>query len=173
MYELGQYTRKIYQEFLPPIYPSRNVRLYSTESERCITSAQLYAAGLYPPTKEEVWNEELKWNPIPVCVVEQHILRIFKSFCSSYAKEYETAINSVMKDFKNDPTSEYISTHSGLELQNYLDFVILHDTLATQDSLGLQLPEWTKKVYPNYTKNFLLNFYDVCCFTEKATKLCK
>lgn len=173
MYALGQYTRERYQNFLPPIYPSRNLRLYSTDFERCITSAQLYAAGLYPPIKEEVWNDDLKWNPIPVFIAEEHVIRGIKRFCPTYMKEYLKVRTHFLEEFKKDPLSEYITKHSGLGHNNYSDFGYLYDTLAVQESLGLKLPEWTKKVYPDYMKQFHLNSIDIFFFTENLRRLCK
>lgn len=33
---------------------------------RTIASAQLMLAGLLPPIEDQVWNEDLLWQPIPV-----------------------------------------------------------------------------------------------------------
>lgn len=69
MYELGRWTRARYSaNFLKEIpYDSDMIVVRSTAVPRAGMSAQLFLAGLYPPTTEdEQWNENLQWQPIPV-----------------------------------------------------------------------------------------------------------
>ncbi|GAB6030606.1 hypothetical protein CHUAL_007467 [Chamberlinius hualienensis] len=67
-YQLGQWFRKRYDGFLSPYYNSKEIYIQSTDVNRCLESAQLFAAGLFPPTPNETWNNNLGqfWIPIPV-----------------------------------------------------------------------------------------------------------
>lgn len=66
MYNLGVYLREIYNEFLGDIYTSEIMKIRTTEHSLSILSAQLVNAGLWPPTKSQIWIENLNWQPIPI-----------------------------------------------------------------------------------------------------------
>uniref|UniRef100_A0A8D2LWX4 acid phosphatase n=1 Tax=Varanus komodoensis TaxID=61221 RepID=A0A8D2LWX4_VARKO len=68
-YELGQYIKKRYSNFLCPAYRREEILVQSSEIDRTIMSAQANLAGLFPPTGDQVWNPKLLWQPIPVHVV--------------------------------------------------------------------------------------------------------
>ena len=39
----------------------------SSDADRTLMSAELFLAGLFPPSKNETWNnDDLHWQPIPV-----------------------------------------------------------------------------------------------------------
>lgn len=38
----------------------------SSYADRCHMSAQLLLAGLYKPVRNQIWNSDLLWQPIPV-----------------------------------------------------------------------------------------------------------
>lgn len=40
--------------------------IQSTDVDRAIMSAEVLSAGLFEPTEEEKWNDEILWQPIPV-----------------------------------------------------------------------------------------------------------
>lgn len=64
MYSLGQRLRNYYSDFLPNYWPIA-VNVSSSPVERCLVSAQLVSAGLFPPHDELIWNPDLLWQPIP------------------------------------------------------------------------------------------------------------
>lgn len=65
-YHLGQFLRKRYNDFLGPYHMDNIMEIRSTGFGRTRKSALLVLAGLWPPVGEQIWNEELLWNPIPV-----------------------------------------------------------------------------------------------------------
>uniref|UniRef100_U3IDR4 acid phosphatase n=1 Tax=Anas platyrhynchos platyrhynchos TaxID=8840 RepID=U3IDR4_ANAPP len=69
LYELGQYVRKRYSNFLNSTYNRKEFYIQSTDYDRTIMSAQSYLSGLFPPTSSQIWNPELLWQPIPVHIV--------------------------------------------------------------------------------------------------------
>ncbi|XP_034259830.1 prostatic acid phosphatase-like [Pantherophis guttatus] len=68
-YELGQYIKKRYSDFLSDSYKREEILIQSTEIDRTIMSAQANLAGLFPPIGDQIWNPELLWQPIPVHVI--------------------------------------------------------------------------------------------------------
>ena len=47
-------------------YHSSLLNVISSRTERTIMTGQLFLAGFWPPAKEEVWNKNIPWQPIPV-----------------------------------------------------------------------------------------------------------
>lgn len=66
MYDLGQNLRTQYKDFLPQLYWPKEVNVTSSYADRCLMSAELLTAGLFPPKGPQVWNENLLWQPIPI-----------------------------------------------------------------------------------------------------------
>lgn len=65
-YELGQYIRTRYSSFLNSSYYFENAWLQSSETDRCLMSAQCAVAGVYPPAADEIWNSAFPWQPLPI-----------------------------------------------------------------------------------------------------------
>lgn len=66
MYETGKQLRQRYNNFLSDLYFSHEMETQSTDYERTKASAQLVLAGLFPPKDQQIWNETLHWQPIPI-----------------------------------------------------------------------------------------------------------
>ncbi|XP_071417317.1 prostatic acid phosphatase-like isoform X2 [Pithys albifrons albifrons] len=71
LFELGQYMRKRYSNFLNSTYNRQEFYIQSTDYDRTIMSAQSYLSGLFPPTSSQIWNPELLWQPIPVHIFQK------------------------------------------------------------------------------------------------------
>lgn len=63
-YMVGKELRKRYGKFLGP-YDTYSVEARSTYMNRTKVSLELVLAGLYPPSKEDMFYKHLKWQPIP------------------------------------------------------------------------------------------------------------
>lgn len=173
MYELGKFTRERYRNFLPKHYSKKDFQIYATEIERTNVSAQLFAAGLYSPTKQEIWNNELHWNPVPVFTADENIFNVTPiRVCPLYRKLYTEVLNQRLEEFKKDPISDYIAKKSGLEI-NYLTILLLHDTFKTESSLGVSLPEWAKRVYPEAIDKYAVTHFVATVQTEQMKRLRK
>nr|XP_014333681.1 PREDICTED: prostatic acid phosphatase isoform X3 [Bos mutus] len=68
-YELGQYIRKRYENFLNESYKREQVHVRSTDIDRTLMSAMTNLAALFPPEGISIWNPSLLWQPIPVHTV--------------------------------------------------------------------------------------------------------
>lgn len=58
--------RRRYHNFLPLIYAENDLYVRSTDVDRTLMSAEANLAGLYPPISNEIWDSDIKWQPIPV-----------------------------------------------------------------------------------------------------------
>uniref|UniRef100_A0A670YVA4 acid phosphatase n=1 Tax=Pseudonaja textilis TaxID=8673 RepID=A0A670YVA4_PSETE len=65
-YNLGQWLKDRYKNFLSPSYKPKEIYVQSTDYDRTIMSAEVVLAGLFPPSAEEEWNPDIHWQPIPV-----------------------------------------------------------------------------------------------------------
>uniref|UniRef100_A0A8C0H8C7 acid phosphatase n=1 Tax=Chelonoidis abingdonii TaxID=106734 RepID=A0A8C0H8C7_CHEAB len=86
-YELGQYTRKRYSNFLNATYNRHEIFIQSTDYDRTIMSTQVYLAGLFPPVGNQIWNPQILWQPIPVHIVplsEDHMLHFPSPNCPCF-----------------------------------------------------------------------------------------
>lgn len=63
-YELGQFLRKKYDNFLGDNYDPHSVSARSTGYVRSKMSLQLLFSALFPPKNQEIWNPSLVWQPI-------------------------------------------------------------------------------------------------------------
>lgn len=96
MYRLGQYFRSRYGNFIGPKYSPDQIYVQSTDFDRTIMSAQMALAGLYPPTDEEKWSNEILWQPIPVHTIPMSIDNVL-SFGNGFP-ELTAAIEKYMTE---------------------------------------------------------------------------
>lgn len=65
LFNLGKLFRKEYESFIDK-YSVKAVRVNSSDYDRTHMSAQCLVAGWFPPSGDELWNEELIWQPVPI-----------------------------------------------------------------------------------------------------------
>ncbi|XP_030747405.1 lysosomal acid phosphatase-like [Sitophilus oryzae] len=70
-YELGQWFRERYDNFLPARYNRKDIYVRSTDVDRTLMSAESNLAGLYPITEDTIWNDNILWQVIPVHTVPE------------------------------------------------------------------------------------------------------
>ncbi|XP_068612531.1 lysosomal acid phosphatase-like [Brachionichthys hirsutus] len=146
-YELGQFLRKRYDGFLSQSYDRYEIVIRSTDSDRTLMSAESNLAGLYPPTDQQVFMPDLKWQPIPVHTVslsEERLLKFPVGNCPAY--------DQLMKDTRE--TEEYQNV-----LIKYQDVITLvgnktgqnltlgtiwtvYDTLFCESKHNMSAPDW-------------------------------
>lgn len=115
-------------------------------------SAQAYIAGLYPPTNSDIWNANVNWQPVPVHTVP-HYLEIKK--CPIYENASNKSTEKLYNEFveANRDTMEYVAEHSGVNIKNSLEMMLIYDTLFIENNYGFEIPEWTLSVFPEPLNN--------------------
>lgn len=105
-------------------------------------SAATALAGWFPPIGEEIWNDDLKWNPIPIYAIPasmDHLLwngRVCDRYNQEQLKmmnspEYQVLLQSYQKLFG------YLEKHSGAPIKTFMDVNMLRDTLLIEQSKNL------------------------------------
>ncbi|KAG4080083.1 hypothetical protein HA402_014523 [Bradysia odoriphaga] len=155
-YELGQYFRRRYGKLLGPKYSVDKVYVRSTDFDRCIMSAQANLAGLFPPTGDQKWSDDILWQPIPVHTVPwkmDHVVGTgrpfprFEAAREKYLKE-DPEIQKKLADHAD--LLKELTEKSGEDVKTIADVFYLHNTLWLQKDKNLPLPDWAEKaVEPN------------------------
>lgn len=94
---------------------------------------------MFPPTGEEVWNEYLLWQPIPVHTVPQDLDRLFLNSkpCPLFDRLlHDHFSSSKMQEHlaKYKQLFQYLEHHSGMPIRNASDAHALLDTLRHEQS---------------------------------------
>lgn len=100
--------RRRYGEIISPKYSAKEIYIQSTDIDRTIMSAQACLSGLYPPTDDEKWNDELHWHPIPV-----HTIPIRQDYIllgCKYTQAYDDAIKNF---YENSPEIQRVYSEHG------------------------------------------------------------
>lgn len=80
MYNIGQWIRTEYGSIIGNTYDSTLSLTQSSYADRCIMSAQVLLAGLYPPTNEEIFVSGLTWRPVPVHSTPRNLDKVYINF---------------------------------------------------------------------------------------------
>lgn len=119
-------------------YSPNKVYIQSTDVDRTLTSAQTNLAGLFPPSDQEKWNDDLIWQPIPVHTIPKsldHILSAGRE-CPKYKFLYENYMKEA-KEVQRIYTEyadifPYLTRMSGLNITTITDVYWLYNTLDTE-----------------------------------------
>uniref|UniRef100_A0A8C5Q896 acid phosphatase n=1 Tax=Leptobrachium leishanense TaxID=445787 RepID=A0A8C5Q896_9ANUR len=168
-YELGQYLRKRYKDFLSPQYHRREVYVRSTDYDRTLMSAQANLAGLFPPQNSQIWNPELLWHPIPVHTVpipEDRLLKFPSKTCPRYFELMKETIQQPeyqdkIKDWKE--FTEHLANYTGYSKEHSSMHKIwkVYDTLFCQKSHNFTLPVWA-------TQDMMKTLKEISAFDIKS-----
>ncbi|XP_022198711.2 lysosomal acid phosphatase [Nilaparvata lugens] len=156
MYDMGIRLWKRYSRFVDK-FTVQTVRVESSDADRCLMSAQLVLAGLFPPTAaDQIWKKDFHWQPIPVHSTPKVYDRkiIMKAPCPRYTAEF----NKVLQQSINNATDEdkllfaLLTKDTGMDVKSIRQVESIYSILHIQDGVGLPLPSWTKSIYPDALK---------------------
>lgn len=153
VYKLGVFLRDGYDTLLGNFYASSKIYARSTESPRAQMSALLVLAGLWPPKPDQQWHPTLLWQPIPIHSMDYNDEDLLDSRACKYTflfKDFYLKNHTMNEKFLKPYTEmlQYIENNSGMEVRDLISLQRFYFILATEHELGLPLPHWTEKVYP-------------------------
>ncbi|XP_034032059.1 lysosomal acid phosphatase-like isoform X1 [Thalassophryne amazonica] len=164
-FELGQFLRKRYKGFLSESYDRHEILVDSTNFDRTLMSAEANLAGLYPPSGQQVFKPDLKWQPIPVHTQPQSqdkFLLFGVGDCPRFiqlideTKHTEEYINVTIKyqDFIH-----MLSNKTGLRNAKLESLSSIYDTLFCESRHSMSAPDWvTADVMQTLAKLHNFNF---------------
>ncbi|KAL0275197.1 UNVERIFIED_CONTAM: hypothetical protein PYX00_003131 [Menopon gallinae] len=176
MHEFGKWLRNRYDGFLPAIYNDRDVYAKATEISRDMMSAAALLSGLYEPTGTDVWNPDIKWQPIPVHATplsEEHTLMTVED-CPKLTDLVTDLMNSdyVRGKFdKYSPTTSEISKNAGYEDNKIVESIWLYDVFLAQSLNDLDLPDWTGAFFPDPLHEMLAFLYRIHAHDKTMQRL--
>ncbi|KAI6646436.1 hypothetical protein LOD99_12558 [Oopsacas minuta] len=164
-YALGGFIKQRYisSGYLTTAYKRDDVYIRSTNADRTIMSALSQLSAVFPPTGDQVWDNSLIWQPIPVHNVPEstdNILKAFSTYCPAYTRAREQFRRSdEFKEMaaKHQDLFSTISqaTHDRANLSNIWQFA---DTSFCDKAHNLSLPTWAEN---NFNTLISLNNWDL------------
>ncbi|XP_059059758.1 prostatic acid phosphatase-like [Achroia grisella] len=153
-FALGQWLRERYTHLLSTEFEPTELYVRSTDVDRTLMSAEANLAGMYPPSGNCVWDEHLRWQPIPVHtrpVKDDNVLAMEKP-CTRYRIAYDEHIKSkeyVDRLHEYQGLMQYLSAHTGEKVTDYNHINNIYNVLYIEDLYNFTLPNWTQSVYPD------------------------
>lgn len=130
--------RSRYRNLIGSHYSPDRVYMRSTDEDRNLMSALCTAAGLFPPTGEEVWNDELNWQPIPIHTIPLHEDYLLNSFvnCARFDQLFKQRLDS--KELKalmdqHRTLIEFMERNSGMALAKVNDVWNLYSGIVIEN----------------------------------------
>jgi hypothetical protein len=134
-------------------YDSDVINVLSTLSDRTISSAQLFVTGFYPPTTDnEVWNDALDWQPIPVYATPKAMDKVSPrlpvDFCAKIASRiftFNTLFSTYSDAFARKILPPYnlemiLNVNNGAEMREfYQQYEYVFDTV--KENAKISYPE--------------------------------
>lgn len=116
-------------------------------------SAQAHLAGLYPPVGDQVWNDQLLWQPIPIHTLpgaDDIIIAQTTSDCDKYNRLYKELLESAdIQDLykQNEDLFQYVREYTKDNITSFGQLSYLYDTFYVEKQNNLTLPEWAEDIY--------------------------
>lgn len=134
--------RRRYHKLIGDSYSPDKVYIRSTDIDRSIMSALCNAAGLFPPSANQMWDGSINWQPVPVHTIPIHEdYLLYQSLpCDMVDKLYKQFIESdEIKAILNEHNElcKHLEIYSGQTINGVQDFHKFYDSLLIEDSLGL------------------------------------
>ncbi|KRT82178.1 Phosphatase [Oryctes borbonicus] len=174
MYSLGEAIRERYDKFIGDIYTPDILDAWSSSYERCQSSLQVFLAALFPPKGALIWRESLMWQPITYKSLLKDEDNLFVSILmSDYEKLYneyylEGNGEALIKEIR--PLLSYAQKHYNVTMKTFRDLFMLYAVLSGKHGYGLELPEWSKKIYPQPLSDVVLKEYFIQMGTKELSR---
>ncbi|KAL5007037.1 hypothetical protein ScPMuIL_015843 [Solemya velum] len=158
-FNLGKFFSDRYQrnDFLNTSYLQKEIYACSTDFDRALMTAQCVLAGLYPPAKDQQFNLNIPWQPIPVHV-RLDVIGLMgdcprrNKLNSDYSQAYSKRI-----ELDNQEFIEYVANHTGEEA-TLGGLIKVVDPIFCEHTHNFSLPAWLTS---NNTYEKLMSFgYD-------------
>ncbi|KAL4222131.1 hypothetical protein ACF0H5_018171 [Mactra antiquata] len=149
-YRLGQWLRQRYfidTKFMNTSYNREEISVTSSDEDRCLMSAYSNLAGLYPPTEDEQFDPDVKWQPIPVFTKpekEDNMLNMGQD-CPRYTELFDETLKShavQAEEQENKAFYKFLGEKTTWNHENISNIWKIADTTVCEKAHNLTLPSW-------------------------------
>lgn len=100
-------------------------------------SAAANLAGLFPPTGDQIWNEQLLWQPIPIHSIPELFDYVVngETYCPRFNEAFDNYTQTPEYEnifIKYKPLIEYLEENTGLSIKDLIVIQNLNNTLFIQ-----------------------------------------
>lgn len=138
-------------------------------------SASANLAGFYPPTRDEIWNKSVHWQPIPVHTTKEvNDVLSMKRDCPAYNHALAKLRKSeefVKMDEKNKRIYKYLSKNAGKKVSNLEGVQKIYNCLFIEELYNKTLPNWSKSIYPSGLKPIAAQSFATKTYTRELARL--
>ncbi|KAJ0181702.1 hypothetical protein K1T71_002424 [Dendrolimus kikuchii] len=149
-FEMGALLRKRYNDFLGPYYEENNSKVIASDADLSKMTALLIAAGLWPPPKEQVWNDTIIWQPVPyVYPPREEDYLLYEENCPRYRQEKERVLQAFIDEGLLSPYRDLFHKIAQMTNTNFStleDAYHLNNLFLIQDDIKVANPKWAKHV---------------------------
>lgn len=175
-FALGQWFGERYQDLIGDQYSKESVYVISTDVDRTLMSAEANLAGIFPPSGQQVWDPEIKWQPIPVHTMPEKMDKVLaaKKPCPAYdlvKRKYMASPEVQQFLAKYSPLFDYVSQNAGEPVKSITDLEFIHNTLFIEELNNLTLPEWTRPIYPEPMRTVAAFSFSIAARTPAMKRL--
>ncbi|KAI6238000.1 hypothetical protein M3Y99_00726600 [Aphelenchoides fujianensis] len=158
--KLGEFFRDRYADsFVDEHFNISQVYIRSSDSDRALVSAQAFMHGFFPPNKKERFDEELKWQPLPIHSSgpgKDPLLRPTDYDCPAYDRhleEFKKPIIDQLAAKYGEFLSFLPSVIGSPEAQLTVEEAAGLDDLSREIAHDLEQPDWVHREWPQYDGN--------------------
>ncbi|XP_028149536.1 venom acid phosphatase Acph-1-like isoform X1 [Diabrotica virgifera virgifera] len=172
-YRLAMFTRMRYGKWLPQNYNKNDFYAQTTEYDRTHMSGQVNIYGLYPSKLDQRWRLLTDWQPIPLHPGDANIWESIPK-CAAYTGEYAKVLASDRYAAINKQYADvyaYLSKYSGNNVTNVEQAYPVFDSFKSESTVGLRLPVWASKVYPEPLRELIGHMFNAYVYTTKQQRL--
>ncbi|KAI6238081.1 Testicular acid phosphatase-like protein [Aphelenchoides fujianensis] len=157
--KLGEFFRDRYADsFVDEHFNVSQVYIRSSDSDRALVSAQAFMHGFFPPDKKERFDDDLKWQPLPIHSSgpgKDPLLRPTDYDCPAYDQHLEEfkkpivdQLTAKYADFLSSPS--VIGNPAG---QLSVEEAAGLDDLSREIAHDLEQPDWVTREWAQYDGN--------------------
>lgn len=144
LFELGAYLRKRYFSLIGNngSYQRDKIYVQSTDVDRTLMSASLNMAGMFPPADDQVWNENLLWQAVPIHTIPSEFDGVLNGRrpCPLHDQAYNEYLASDELKFvmeKHQSLFRYLEKHAGwTKIQSLNQATIVYRALWVESLHG-------------------------------------
>ncbi|KAI4459537.1 acid phosphatase-related [Holotrichia oblita] len=174
MYDIGLALRNRYGQFIGNVYNHSKIEARSSYFARTRMSCELVMAAMFQPTLAETWNPKLNWQPTLCDYVseEEDYIFLSEAKCGLLSlKRVEIEKDRILGKFKQyQDLFRYLSDKSGMNIQTPAGVTPLYDTLRCQNDMNLNLPSWSRSVFPSPMSNLSVLDWDYFAKTDQQKR---